>query len=61
MIAVGTAPHPCRTFNNNCQHLCIPVRRDAAAPPAGQCLCKAGFKAIKDGRCTRKSSRKKES
>ncbi|KAI9558491.1 hypothetical protein GHT06_015278 [Daphnia sinensis] len=51
---------PCKLANNNCQHLCVPLGKDGNASGNATtqgnsnaiCMCKAGYKSVKDGRCT---------
>jgi integrin beta 2 len=61
-FSLGINP-PCKLTNNNCQHLCVPLGKNGNTTQGGNataaqgnavCMCKAGYKSVKDGRCTRK-------
>lgn len=54
-MTVGTDAG-CKSGSNVvCQHLCIPLAKNSnTSGPTASCLCKAGYKNMKDGRCIRK-------
>ena len=53
---------PCNGTNYSCQHLCVPQgvysstnNSSHTAIHNSVCICKAGFKSLKEGRCARKT------
>ncbi|KAJ9584470.1 hypothetical protein L9F63_021195, partial [Diploptera punctata] len=43
------ASHPCSVDNGGCQHICIPSWKKEK--PVTECMCKAGYKLMKNGEC----------
>ncbi|XP_069676734.1 low-density lipoprotein receptor-related protein 1 isoform X1 [Periplaneta americana] len=41
--------HPCGVNNGGCQHICIPAWKKGRG--VAQCLCKAGYRSVRNGQC----------